>query len=199
MVTQIKAGARKGQSHYKRTRAGSIILPNGDRISINEQKAFRSAINYANRKRKKLIADLPKEALSRYLDFGIDSDFVARHKSSSFARFRNKKEFNRYLKAVRKINSRGYLDSVVDTYRKNLNKAIDDTFNSLGKPLKEFIKTLSNRELRELTLDDSFKDIGYVYYEPVAVAKKLKVLTEQIKAIRAREAMTGYKDKRGRI
>lgn len=183
---QIRAGIRKGQAHYKKTKRGSIILPNGERITPSEQKAFKSAVSSANRKRKRLIENLPKEAKERYADFGIDSDFVARHKSASFARFRNKSEFNRYFRNVRKIASRDYFDSVVGTYRRNLNRAIDKVFNSSGKPLKDYIKKLSNDELRELSLSGEFEDIGYVYYEPISVKNKLATLSKQVEAIKAR-------------
>ena len=188
MAQKRKAGISKGQAHYKKTKRGSIILPNGDRITPKEQKAFRSAVNSANRKRKRLIENLPKEARERYAGFGGDSDFVARHKSTSFARFRNKSEFNRYFRGVKKIASRDYIDSVVANYRRNLNKAIDNVFNSSGKPLKDYIKKLSNSELRELTLSGEFDDIGYVYYEPISVKNKLAKMTKQVEAIKARNA-----------
>lgn len=187
-MAQVKAGIRKGQAHYKKTKRGSIILPNGERITPKEQKAFRSAVNSANRKRKRLIAELPKEAKERYMTFGVDSDFVARHKSTSFAKFRNKKEFNRYFRNVKKVVSRDYINKTVDTYRSNLNRAIDKVFNSSGKPLKDFIKGLSNEELRELSLSGDFNDIGFVYYEPIAVKNKVKTLMKQVEAIKARNA-----------
>lgn len=187
-MAQRKAGIRKGQSHYKKTKRGSIILPNGERITLAEQKAFKSAVNSANRKRKRLIENLPKEAKEKYKTFGVDSDFVARHKSASFAKFRNKAEFQRYFKNVRKVASRDYINKTVGTYRSNLNRAIDKVFNSAGKPLKDFIKGLSNEELRELSLSGEFNDIGFVYYEPVAVKNKLATLTRQVGAIKARNA-----------
>lgn len=89
-------------ARLKRTRRGSVILPNGQRITISEQKALRSAVNSANRKRKRLLERLPKEAQARYKEFGIESDFVMRKKTTSLQRFRNKNEFNRYLKSVQK-------------------------------------------------------------------------------------------------
>lgn len=184
-MAQYQAGIKKGQKHYKRTRGGSVILPNGDRITPKEIKAFRSAVSSANRKRKRLIEQLPKEARTRYSEFGVESDFVARHKSTSLARFRNKKEFNAYLRGIRRFNKVDYLDKVVNTYRTNLNRAIDNVFGSSGKDLKKFIRGLSNKELRQLTLDESFGDIGFVYYEPVAVSKKLAQLNKQVGKIRA--------------
>ena len=87
-------------ARLKRNRRGSVILPNGERITIREQKALRSAVNSANRKRKRMLERLPAEAKAKYKDFGVESDFVMRKKSTSLKRFRNKNEFKHYLKSV---------------------------------------------------------------------------------------------------
>lgn len=179
-------GRPKGRSNLKRTSRGSILLPSGERITLSEQKALKSAVVNANRKRRNLINKLPEQAKQRYKEFGVESDFVMRKKSASFGRFRNKTEFNSYLRSLHKINKKDYLNYVVGTYRRNLNDAIDKVFNSAGKPLKKFISKLSNEELRELTLDESFEDIGFVYYEPVAVKEKLAKLERQVSKIQAR-------------
>lgn len=196
---RVRVGRPKGRENLKRTSRGSVILPNGERITPKEQRALKSAVVSANRKRRILIQNLPKQATQRYKDFGIDSDFVMRKKSASLGRFRNRSEFESYLKSLQKINKTDYLSGVVDTYRQNLNRAIDKVFNSAGEPLKEFINSLSTEELRELTLDESFKDIGYVYYEPVAVSQKLKTLRYEVTIIRNRQARTGHKGKSGRV
>lgn len=194
-----KRGRPTGRKNLKRTAEGSIILPSGERITIKEQKALKSAVVLANRKRKQIIGKLPKQALQRYRDFGIESDFVARVKSASLGRFRNKGEFESYLSSLQKINRVSFRDDIVETYRKNLVRSIKNVFNSAGDPLIDFVNTLSNEELRELTLDESFKDIGYVYYEPQSVEQKLKTLRYEVTIIRKREARTGHKDRRGKI
>lgn len=198
-MAQIKRGRPRGRSNLKRTKKGSIILPSGQRITPKEQKALKSAVVLANRKRKQLIEALPKQAISRYRDFGIESDFVARKKSASLGRFRNKSEFESYLKSLQKINKTDYVGGIVNVYRDNIVRAIKNVFNSAGDPIIKFVNELSNEELRELTLDESFKDIGYVYYEPIAVREKLKTLKYQVTVIRNRKERTGYVGKRGRI
>lgn len=175
------------RTRLQKTKSGAIILPNGQRITPEEQRRFKSAVSQANRRRQVIIANLPQEAVSRYSIFGIESDFVARKKSASFGRFRNRNEFLQYFKQVKKVSTFNYLDEIVEKYRKNLNRAIDDVFNSAGKPLKQFIKSLNNEELRQLTLDESFNDIGFVYYEKIAVSQKLEILTKQIEGIRKRK------------
>lgn len=189
---KLKKGRPAGRQNLKRTSKGSVILSSGEHITVKEQKALKSAVVLANRKRKKLIEALPNQAVKRYRDFGIDSDFVVRKKSASLGRFRNKAEFNSYLRSLKKINRQDYLGGVVSTYRDNLNKAIDKVFNSAGQPIKDFLNGLTNEELRELTLDESFSDIGFVYYEPITVKQKLKKLRYQVTIMRNRKERTGH-------
>lgn len=172
----------------KRTSRGSYILPSGQRITPKEQRALKYAVANVNRKRREMIAKLPRQAKERYSQFGVESDFVIRKKSARFTRFRNKQEFNRYLKSIQNFNTTTYLNKRVSTYRDNLNRAIDKTFNSSGQPIKDFIKSLSNEELRELTLSESFSDIGYIYNEPISAKNKLDKLIKQVANIRKRNA-----------
>ena len=43
----------------RRTSRGTVILPNGEKITLSEQRALRSAVNSANRKRKRVLAKMP--------------------------------------------------------------------------------------------------------------------------------------------
>ena len=172
---------------YRRNARGSIILPNGQTISMSEQKHFKSVVNSANRKIKRLQSELPKQAKSVFAEFGIKSDFIMSTKSYSFKRFRNKREYNQYVKQLERISKRDYLSKVVDRYRKNLKRAITNVFGTSGRKLNQFINQLSDKELRQLTLEGELEDIGYVYYEPQAVATKLETLTKQVEKIRSRK------------
>ena len=134
-------------ARLKRNRRKSVILPNGQRITLREQKALRSAVNSANRKRKRMLERLPEEASRRYREFGIESDFVMRKKSASLSRFRNKKEFDRYLRNVRRIASGEF-------ERKRADKAI------------RAVKDLDLKQFRHLVESGNLEEIGYVYYDP---------------------------------
>lgn len=150
----------------RRTSRGSYILPNGQRITLSEQKALRSAVNSANRKRKRLLENLPESAKHKYNEFGVESDFVLRKKSTSLKRFRNKSEFNRYLKSVKKIASGEFERKRVETYRKNYIRALRNTFNSGANKAIKAVKDLSYKQFREMVESEELEEIGYVYYDP---------------------------------
>lgn len=175
------------QKRYRRNARGSIILPNGQTISMSEQKHFKSVVNSANRKIKRLQNELPKQAKSVFAEFGVRTDFMMTTKSYSFRRFRNKREFNQYVRQLEAISKREYLSKVIDRYRKNLRRAVTNVFGTSGRKLNQFINQLSDKELRQLTLEGELEDIGYVYYEPQAVAVKLENLTKQVERIRSKK------------
>lgn len=150
----------------KRNSRGSVILPNRQRITLSEQKALRSAVNSANRKRKRLIENLPNEAKRKYKEFGVESDFVMRKKSTSLARFRNKSEFNRYLHSVQKIASGEFERKRAETYRQNYIRALKNTFNSSANKAIRAVKDMNLKQFRELVENEELEEIGYVYYDP---------------------------------
>lgn len=165
-------------ARLKRTNRGSVILPNGERITLGEQKALRSAVNSANRKRKRMIERLPAAAKKRYRDFGIESDFVMRKKTTSLKRYRNKKEFKRYLKSVQKIASGEFERKRILTYRENYIKALRNTFNSGANKAIKAIREMDLNTFRKKVESDELEDIGYVYYDPSN--EKLKRIYQQL-------------------
>lgn len=185
------------RERLRRTASGRIKLKNNQTISQEEYKKFVSRVNQVNAKRKKMIADLPKVAQQSYF-FNKEKggNFIPYKKSKSINRFRNKAEFNEYMKGLDRIlhGTRSKEKSIIRSdpyekwklgqYRRNLNKALDKVFNSSAKPLKQFVKSLSDKELKELTLNGAFEDIGYIYDEPISTMGKLEELTRQIEQIR---------------
>lgn len=153
-------------ARLKRNRRKSVILPNGQRITLKEQKALRSAVNSANRKRKRMLERLPEEASRRYREFGIESDFVMRKKSASLSRFTNKKEFDRYLRNVRRIASGEFERKRAETYRQNYIRALRNTFNSQANKAIRAVKDLDLKQFRHLVESGNLEEIGYVYYDP---------------------------------
>lgn len=165
-------------ARLKRNKRGSIILPNGERITISEQKALRSAVNSANRKRKRLLEKLPAEARAKYKDFGIESDFVMRKKSTSFKRFRNKKEFNKYLKSVQKIASGEFERKRIMTYKDNYIRALRNTFNSSANKAIKAVRDMDLKTFKQKVESEELEEIGYVYYDPNG--EKLTRINQQL-------------------
>ena len=165
-------------ARLKRNKRGSIILPNGQRITIGEQKALRSAVNSANRKRKRMLERLPAEAKAKYKDFGIESDFVMRKKSTSFKRFRNKKEFMHYLRSVQKIASGEFERKRITTYKDNYIRALRNTFNSSANKAIKAIREMDLKKFRQKVESEELEEIGYVYYDPNG--EKLTRISQQL-------------------
>lgn len=153
-------------AQLRRNRRGSVILRNGERITIREQKALRSAVNSANRKRKRMLERLPAEAKAKYKDFGIESDFVMRKKTTSLKRFRNKNEFNRYLNSVQKIASGEFERKRIMTYKENYIKALRNTFNSSANKAIKAIRNMDLKTFRKMVESENLEEIGYIYYDP---------------------------------
>lgn len=153
-------------ARLKRNKRGSYILPNGERVTVSELKALRSAVNSANRKRKRMLERLPKEAKARYKDFGIESDFVMRKKTTSLKRYRNKKEFKHYLKSVQKIASGEFERKRIETYRENYIRALRNTFNSSANKAIKAVRDMDLKTFRQKVESDELEEIGYVYYDP---------------------------------
>ena len=165
-------------ARLKRNRRGSVILPNGERITISEQKALRSAVNSANRKRKRMLERLPAEAKAKYKDFGIESDFVMRKKSTSLKHFRNKKEFKHYLKSVQKIASGEFERKRIMTYKDNYIRALRNTFNSSANKAIKAVREMDLKTFRQKVESEELEEIGYVYYDPNG--EKLTRISQQL-------------------
>ena len=165
-------------ARLKRNRRGSVILPNGERITISEQKALRSAVNSANRKRKRMIERLPAEAKAKYKDFGIESDFVMRKKTTSLKRFRNKNEFKHYLKSVQKIASGEFERKRITTYKDNYIRALRNTFNSSANKAIKAVRDMDLKTFRQKVESEELEEIGYVYYDPNG--EKLTRISQQL-------------------
>lgn len=165
-------------ARLRRNRRGSVILPNGERITIREQKALRSAVNSANRKRKRMLERLPAEARAKYKDFGIESDFVMRKKSTSLKRFRNKKEFNKYLKSVQKIASGEFEKHRAEQYKRNYIQALKHTFNSKANDAIKKVREMDLKTFRQKVESEELEEIGYVYYDPNG--EKLTRISQQL-------------------
>ena len=162
--------------------ARRIKLKNGQFISQQEYSQLVNRVARVNQLRDKFLDTLDTPIKQSYLfDKEKGGNFIPVKKSAKLSHFRNRREFltyNRNLQRIletgagkivrggkRKIIRRDYFDRKIDIYRSNLKRAIKKVFNSEGNDLQKFINSLSNDELRELTMKESFEDIGFVYYD----------------------------------
>ena len=132
-------------ARLKRTSRGSYILPNKERITIKEQKALRSAVVSANRKRKRMLENLPKRAKEKYKDFGVESDFIMRKKSTNSLR-QLKQAKQEVIDELLEWLVKNYNEFVYDEYSDVYTSCI--TQNNLEEKLTELKGEWYGREKR---------------------------------------------------
>lgn len=149
----------------KRNQFGSIILPSGEKITRSEQKALRSAVSSANRKSKRILSLRPKELVqTKYNMFGNESDWLLRKKSVSFNRFKNKAEFNKYLKSVKNVASGAFERNRNKVYFENYKRAIRNVFGSKSRDLIIKINRVGDKKLIDAIIKGELEaEIGYIY------------------------------------
>lgn len=155
---------KKSYKRLPRTARGSLILPSGEKITPKEQRALRSAVNSANRRRKKALERLGNKV--KYNMFGQESDFVNRKKSAKFNVFRSHKEFRKYLQSVRDIASGGFELRRIKTYKENYITALRRTFGSDARNAIRLVRNMEIIKFRNKVENDEIPVIGYIYFDP---------------------------------
>lgn len=155
---------KKSYKRLPRTPRGSLILPSGEKITPAEQRALRSAVSSANRRRKKALERLGNKV--KYNMFGQESDFVNRKKSAKFNVFRSHKEFRNYLQSVRNIASGAFELRRIKTYKENYITALRRTFGSDAKNAIRLVRNMDIVKFRNKVENDEIPVIGYIYFDP---------------------------------
>lgn len=150
----------------KRTSKGGYILPSSETITAREREALRSAVNSANRKRKRWLTNLSEYQKKRYRQFGIESDFIYRKKSTKLSRFTNKKQFENYLRSVQRISSGKFEGIRNRNYQENYKESLRKVFNSKANHLIRLVNRLDNKSFIKAFENGEIEEINYVYYDP---------------------------------
>lgn len=147
----------------RRTSKGTVILPSGEKITLSEQRALRSAVNSANRKRKRVLEKMPANRVSTKQ---VDESWYYRKKSVKLNRFKNKAEFNRYLRGVQKIASGRFEQIRSRAYFENYKQAIRTAFGKTTdtKKLITKVNRVGAKALEEaIASGDIEAEIGFLY------------------------------------
>lgn len=147
----------------RRTSRGTVILPSGEKITLAEQRALRSAVNSANRKRKRLLERMPANRVSTKQ---VDESWYYRKKRVKLNRFKNKEEFNRYLRGVQKIASGKFERTRGRTYFENYKQAIRTAFGKTTDTRRLITKVnrVGVKAMEEaIASGDIEAEIGFLY------------------------------------
>ena len=169
------SGRKEGVANLKKVEGG-FVNQYGVMITVAEKKALESAVNSANRKRRRLLEQNSpiflrdekgretENTVGQLQGIGKESDFILAPKTKSLQRFRSKEQFENYLSNLKHVNERGYIDEKTETYRENYFTALDRAFGDEAQDVKDKLASLTPKQYRDLVASaDDVLEIGYIY------------------------------------
>lgn len=182
------AGRIKGKQNL-RYEGNKIINQNGVVFTQDEKKALENLVNSASRKRKHMLEleqSLPfisggvnmgmtvGDAVGR---MGKESDFILVPKSKSLNRFTSKKEYNKYIKNLKRVVDRKYIDKRIVQYKKNINKAVHRALSSKQAwHIVRELNKLSPEDFMKMAQSDETLEFSYIYGPDGQRNKAIKVM-----------------------
>lgn len=178
-------GRKKGVKNIEKTSTG-YRNRHGVEFSEADKKALVSAVNSAERKRKRMLEQASKleklndagepvgaSVLQSYI-MGKEHDFILTQKTKSLQRFTSREQFDRYLDYLHQVNKRDYVDKRVELYRENHVKAIEQTLGD--SELAQRIKDMSLKDYTKLVMQhEDTMEIHFIYDNKNASAKSNQI------------------------
>ena len=171
---QYRGGRKEGRVNLKKV-DGGVINKEGVFFSLDEKKALEQAVNTANRKRARMLkeeAALPRryagiesdETMGESLQkMKHESDFILRPKSKSLHQFDTKEAYEVYMRNLRRVNDRNYINIRVQQYKDNFIAGLENMFGDDAAPLVERIKEMKPKEYMRTVESDETLEFGYLY------------------------------------
>lgn len=169
-----KTKGRSGRKNLKRLADGSLLNQHGVKFTEQEKKALVSQVNMANRKRSKQLkeaATLPRmvrgvdtgDTLATKLQMGYESDFIITKKSKSLQRFTSRDQYDKYMRYLRGVNSKDYLDERTRLYKRNYMQVLDDVHGDAAKDIKMKVRMMKPADFRKMIEQDELIEINELY------------------------------------
>lgn len=180
---QYRGGRDTGRKNLKKTEAGNLVNQYGVTFTPQEKRALENAVNTANRKRARMLkeaATLPRMVSGRDTGdtvgslqlMGKESDFILSKKTKSLQRFRDREQYDRYMKNLRRVNSPEYLDDRIRLYKRNYMKALENAYGDEAKDVMMKIRMMKPRDYMKMVEQDEILEINY-HYTPTERTGKL--------------------------
>lgn len=173
------AGRQKGVKNLKRI-DGGYLNQNDVFFTEKEKKALESAVRKSKREQAKLRAlfdPLPYKIEGRETGatvgemrlLGKEADFSIADKTASLQRFTSRDEFERYMKNLTRVNSKGYVADRARLYKRNYQAALTDPQSGLGLAYDDVsdilmkIRTMKTEDYIKTVASNEELEIGYLY------------------------------------
>ena len=152
---------------------------NGVTFTENEQKKLISLVNSVNRKRKRILTD--EKLIDVRTALGVDEGFIfgvhseknlwgsgadtllTKNRSKSFQRFNSKDEYRSYMKELKRLAKKDYVETRMKHYQKNQLKAIKSVYGKDSSSIIRGLKQLTPKEYLKVRANFDLPSISYVY------------------------------------
>lgn len=182
-MAKYKGGRPQGRKNLKRTNTGDIINQFGVTFTEEEKRALQNAVNAASRKRNKMMKEaaiLPRmvggkptgDNLNSLMLMGKESDFILAKKTKSLQRFKDREQFDRYLKSLKDVNKPDYINDRIRLYKRNHMKALENAYGDEAKDVIMKIRMMKPKDYMKMVEQDETLEISYIY-DPTARTGKL--------------------------
>lgn len=180
---QYRGGRAPGRKNLKKTDTGNLVNQFGVTFTPEEKRALENAVNTANRKRARMLkeaATLPRMVSGRDTGdtigslqlMGKESDFILAKKTKSLQRFRDREQYENYMKTLQRVNSRDYIEDRIRLYKRNHMKALENAFGDEAKDVMMKIRMMKPKDYMKMIQQDESLEISYIY-DPTARSGKL--------------------------
>lgn len=187
---QYTGGRVEGRKNLKKLDNGNYLNQHGIEFSVSDRKALESAVNRANRKRKKMLeeeAKLPRvvqgedtgQTVGELHLMGKESDFILSRKTKSLQRFKSREQYESYMRNLERVNSSDYIQERVKLYKRNHMQALENVFGDEAKDVVMKIRMMKPKDYMELIQSDEDLEISYIY-DPSANTGKLNQIRRSL-------------------
>ena len=197
---------RSGRKNLKYLDDGKLKNQHGVIFTDAERRALESQVNMANRKRAKQlkeVATLPRtvrgvntgDTLATKLQMGFESDFIIAKKSKSLQRFTSRDQFNKYMKYLKRVNSKEYLDERTRLYKRNYMKALGDVHGEDAKDIIMKVRMMKPADFRKLIEQEELIEINDLYAPEDKAGEREKLRASFGMKSKDDDAFENYEDK----
>lgn len=115
----------------------------------------------------------------RRLSLGTELDFSITEKNASLQRYESRKEFESYMKNLRRVTSDNYVQERARQFKRNYQKALTDPIDGLGLPYDQVsdilmkIRTMKPEQYLKEYASNEELEVGYVYDKTIPLEIKL--------------------------
>lgn len=180
---QYRGGRAQGRKNLKKTESGNLVNQFGVTFTPQEKRALENAVNTANRKRARMLkeaATLPRMVSGRDTGdtvgslqlMGKESDFILAKKTKSLQRFRDREQYDNYMKTLKRVNTRDYIEDRIRMYKRNHMKALENAYGDEAKDVNMKIRMMKPKDYMKMIQQDESLEISYIY-DPTARSGKL--------------------------